>query len=39
MTLDRPKYDMDPNTVAQRKIANKNLARILYKDSDLKRNY
>ena len=39
MTLDRPKYDMDPITVAQRKVANKNLARILYKDSDLKRNY
>jgi len=37
--LDRPRYDMDPNTVAQRKIANKNLAQILYKDSDLKRNY
>jgi ectoine hydroxylase-related dioxygenase (phytanoyl-CoA dioxygenase family) len=39
MSLDRPRYDMDPNTVAQRKIANKNLAQILYKDSDLKRNY
>ena len=39
MTLDRPKYDMDPNTVAQRRIANENLAQILYKDSDVKRNY
>jgi ectoine hydroxylase-related dioxygenase (phytanoyl-CoA dioxygenase family) len=39
MTLDRPRYDMDPNTVAQRKIVNENLARILYKDSDLERNY
>ena len=39
MTLDRPRYDMDPNTVAQRKIVNENLARILYKDSDIKRNY
>ena len=39
MTLDRPRYDMDPNTVAQRKIVNENLARILYKDSNLKRNY
>lgn len=39
IALDRPKYDMDPNTIDQRKIANENLAQILYKDSDVKRNY
>jgi len=31
MLLDRPRFNMDPNTVAQRKIANENLSEILYK--------
>ena len=29
--LDRPKYNMDPITVAQRKVAEENLSEILYK--------
>jgi len=37
--LDRPKFNMDPTTVAQRKIANKNLSNILYKGANEKRNY
>ncbi len=37
--LDRPEYDMDPKTVAQRKIANENLSQILYENSYYKRNY
>ena len=37
--LDRPRFNMDPNTVAQRKIANKNLSEILYKGAKEKRNY
>ena len=39
MLLDRPRFNMDPNTVAQRKIANKNLSEILYKGAKEKRNY
>ena len=39
MLLDRPKFNMDPNTVAQRKIANENLSEILYKGAKEKRNY
>ena len=31
MLLDRPRFNMDPNTVAQRQIANENLSEILYK--------
>jgi len=30
---------MDPNTVAQRKIANENLSNILYKGAATKRSY
>ena len=37
--LDRPKYNMDPTTVSQRKIAEENLSEILYKGAKLKRNY
>ena len=37
--LERPKYNMDPNTVAQRKIANENLSNILYKGAATKRSY
>ena len=37
--LDRPKFNMDPTTVAQRKIANENLSNILYKGANEKRNY
>jgi chlorinating enzyme len=37
--LDRPKFNMDPTTVTQRKIANENLSNILYKGSKEKRNY
>ena len=37
--LDRPRFNMDPNTVAQRKIANENLSEILYKGAKEKRNY
>jgi non-heme Fe2+,alpha-ketoglutarate-dependent halogenase len=37
--LDRPKYNMDPTTVSQRKIAEKNLSDILYKGAKLKRKY
>ena len=39
MLLDRPRFNMDPNTVAQRKIANANLSEILYKGATEKRNY
>ena len=39
MLLDRPRFNMDPNTVAQRKIANENLSGILYKGAKEKRNY
>jgi len=39
ITLDRPKYNMDPITVAQRKLAEENLSEILYKGARLKRNY
>ena len=39
MMLDRPRFNMDPNTVAQRKIANENLSEILYKGAKEKRNY
>jgi non-heme Fe2+,alpha-ketoglutarate-dependent halogenase len=37
--LDRPKYNMDPLTIFQRKIAEKNLSDILYKGAKLKRKY
>jgi non-heme Fe2+,alpha-ketoglutarate-dependent halogenase len=39
ITLGRPKYNMDPITVAQRKLAEENLSEILYKGARLKRNY
>ena len=39
LNLDRPKYNMDPVTVSQRKIANENLSDILYKGAKKKRNY
>ena len=39
LTLDRPKCNMDPVTVSQRKIANENLSDILYKGAKRKRNY
>ena len=39
LSLDRPKYNMDPITVSQRKIANENLSNILYKGAKTKRNY
>ena len=39
MLLDRPRFNMDPYTVAQRKIANENLSEILYKGAKEKRNY
>ena len=37
--LDRPKFNMDPNTVAQRTIANENLSNILYKGAKEKLSY
>jgi len=37
--LDRPKYNMDPITVSQRKIAEENISEILYKGAKLKRKY
>ena len=37
--LDRPKFNMDPNTVAQRTIANENLSNILYKGAKERRSY
>ena len=37
--LDRPKYNMDPTTVSQRIIAEKNLSDILYRGAKLKRKY
>jgi hypothetical protein len=39
MLLERPKHNMDPVTVAQRKIANENLSNILYKGAATKRSY
>tara|TARA_B110000091_G_scaffold142726_1_gene152463 strand:- start:404 stop:1237 length:834 start_codon:yes stop_codon:yes gene_type:complete len=39
LALDRPKYNMDPITVSQRKIAEENLSDILYKGAKLKRKY
>ena len=39
MTLERPKHNMDPITVAQRIVANENLSEILYKGAKTKRNY
>lgn len=39
LMLDRPRFNMDPTTVAQRKLANDNLSSILYKGSKEKRNY
>ena len=37
--LDRPKFNMDPATVEQRRIANENLSEILYNGANVKRNY
>ena len=37
--LDRPKFNMDPFTVEQRRIANENMSEILYKGAKVKRNY
>ena len=37
--FDRPKYNMDPITVSQRKIAEENISEILYKGAKLKRKY
>ena len=37
--LDRPKYNMDPNTVEQRRVAEENLSKILYKGAKIKRKY
>ena len=39
MMLDRPKYNMDPITVSQRRVAEANLSDILYKGAKLKRKY
>ena len=39
LLLDRPKFNVDHKTVAQRKLANENLSSILYKGSKEKRNY
>ena len=39
LMLDRPRFNMDPTTVPQRKLANDNLSSILYKGSKEKRNY
>lgn len=39
ITLERPKHNMDPITVVQRKVANENLSEILYKGAKIKRNY
>ena len=39
MLLDRPRFNMDPNTVALRKIANENLSEILYNGAKEKRYY
>ena len=37
--LDRPKYNMDPITVKQRRVAEENLSKILYKGAKIKRKY
>ena len=37
--LDRPKFNMDPFTVEQRRIANENMSEILYNGAKIKRNY
>ena len=37
--LDRPKYNMDPITVEQRRVAEENLSEILYKGAKIKRKY
>ncbi len=37
--LDRPKFNMDPTTVEQRRIANENMSEILYNGAKIKRNY
>lgn len=37
--LDRPRYNMDPLTVNQRRVAEENLSEILYKGAKIKRNY
>ena len=39
LLLDRPKFNMDPATVAQRRLANENLSEILYKGAKEKRKY
>ena len=37
--LDRPKYNMDPITVEQRRVAEENLSKILYKGAKIYRKY
>jgi hypothetical protein len=37
--LDRPKYNMDPITIEQRRVAEENLSKILYKGAKIKRKY
>lgn len=37
--LDRPKFNMDPITVEQRRVAEENLSKILYKGAKIKRKY
>jgi hypothetical protein len=39
ITLHRPRFDMDPIGVADRKLANDNWADILYKGARMKRAY
>ena len=39
IALNRPQYDMDPQGVADRKLANDNWADILYQGAEKKRNY
>lgn len=39
IALHRPQYDMDPQGVADRKLANDNWAHILYQGADKKREY
>lgn len=39
IALSRPQYDMDPQGVADRKLANDNWADILYQGAEKKRNY
>ena len=39
IALHRPRYDMDPQGIADRKLANDNWADILYQGAEKKRNY